>query len=211
LIALDITIAVVLTGLAGWWVLTFAAAGLALLVLYDATPVSLKEIGLGELASFIVWGPLMVAGGYFAITGRFSSHALVAGIPYGMGVMSVLVGKHIDQAEFDRAHGIHTLPVILGDRVSRWFEVGLILAMYAVVGVAVYRHVLPWPALVVLLNFPRLWNAIGVLVHKRPAEAPPGYTGWPLWYHRFSLRHNRSFGWLYIGGLLVAAAISNLP
>lgn len=211
LITLDVTIAAVLTGLAGWWVLIFAAAGLVLLVLYDATPVSLKEIGLGELASFIVWGPLMVAGGYFAITGRFSSHALVAGIPYGMGVMSVLIGKHIDQAEFDRAHGIHTLPVVLGDRVSRWFEAGLIVAMYAVVGVAVYRHVLPWPALVVLLNIPRLWNAIRVLAHERPAQAPPGYAGWPLWYHRFSLLHNRSFGWLYIGGLLVAAAISNLP
>jgi len=184
---------------------------MAILILYDATPVSLKEIGLGELATFVVWGPLMVCGGYFAITGHFSLAALIAGVPSGLGVMTVLLGKHIDQAEFDGAHGIRTLPVLLGDSASRWLEIGLIGAMYVTIALAVVAGALPWPTLLVLTILPQCWRAVQTLAAERPAAAPAGYVGWPLWYHRFSLRHNRSFGWLYIAGLLCAVAIYRLP
>lgn len=204
LLGVDVFIAGLLTVLDGPWILACAATGMTLLALYDATPVSLKEIGFGELASFVVWGPLMVGGGYFGIAGRFSSGALIAGIPYGIGVMTVLLGKHIDQAGFDRAHGIHTLPVLLGPVVSRWLEICLLASMYATVIGAVLAHVLPWPTLLILLNTGRVWKAFGVLARPRPPVAPAGYSGWPLWYHRYSLRHNRSFGWLYIAGLLCA-------
>ena len=210
LVAIDLAIALLFMHWVGIWVLAYAAAGMAILLLYDATPVSLKEIGLGEIASFVVWGPLMVTGGYFAITGRFSQAALVASIPYGLGVMTVLLGKHIDQAEFDRVHDIETLPVSLGDRASRWLGIGLIGAMYMTVISAVFFRILPWATLLVLINAPRCWRAIQTLAAERPAMAPAGYIGWPLWYHRFSLRHNRSFGWLYIAGLLVAVAYSRL-
>jgi 1,4-dihydroxy-2-naphthoate octaprenyltransferase len=42
---------------------------------------------------------------------------------------------------------------------------------------------------------------------SRPApDAPPaGYVGWPLWYHRVCLVHNRAFGWLYIVGAALGA------
>ena len=44
----------------GWLAAAFAAAGIALMLLYDAAPIPLKSIGLGEPAVFLVWGPLMV-------------------------------------------------------------------------------------------------------------------------------------------------------
>ncbi|MGA8262530.1 MAG: prenyltransferase [Arenicellales bacterium] len=204
LVVVDLAIALLLVHFSGPWVLAYAFAGMALLILYDATPVSLKEIGLGELASFVVWGPLMVSGGYLAITGHFSGGALLASVPYGLGVMSVLLGKHIDQAEFDKAHGIHTLPVLLGDRPSRWLGIGMIAAMYATVLLAVASGVLPWPMLLVVVNVKRLWQAVTVFASPRPESPPPGHVGWPLWYHRYALRHNRSFGWIYIAALLIA-------
>jgi 1,4-dihydroxy-2-naphthoate octaprenyltransferase len=40
----------------------------------------------------------------------------------------------------------------------------------------------------------------------RPAAPPEGYVGWPLWYHRVCLEHNRLFGWMYIAGLAAGAA-----
>jgi 1,4-dihydroxy-2-naphthoate octaprenyltransferase len=40
----------------------------------------------------------------------------------------------------------------------------------------------------------------------RPAAPPEGYVGWPLWYHRTCLVHNRLFGWIYILGLAAGAA-----
>ncbi len=85
---------------------------------------------MGEIAAFLVWGPLMVGGGYFVITGRLSGPVFLASVPYGLGVMSILVGKHIDQAGFDRAHGQRTLPVVLGDGRARALNRAVIVAMY---------------------------------------------------------------------------------
>ena len=43
-----------------------------------------------------------------------------------------------------------------------------------------------------------------------PAEPPAGYVGWPLWYHRVCLVHNRAFGWLYIVGLALGAVFPHV-
>ena len=55
--------------------LALMAAG-AFFVLFYTWP--LKYIGLGELAVIIVWGPLMVGGGYFVVTGDWSWQAALA-------------------------------------------------------------------------------------------------------------------------------------
>ena len=49
--------------------------GALLLYAYDAAPRALKELGLGEVAAFVVWGPLMIGGGYYVITGHWSGAA----------------------------------------------------------------------------------------------------------------------------------------
>ncbi len=185
--------------------LAFALAGLALLYLYDASPKTLKSIGLGEIAAFLVWGPLMVGGGYFVITGQVSGTAFLASVPYGLGVMSILVGKHIDQADFDRSHRQRTLPVILGEQRARALNRTMIVAMYLIVGLLVaLRLVTPFAALVGMA-LPRARRALTVMGRPRPEIPPPGYVGWPLWYHRACLLHNRIFGWSYIGGLVMGA------
>ena len=60
-------------------------------------------------------------------------------------------------------------------------------------------------AAVVVLAAPRALRAWQVMARPAPATAPAGYVGWPLWYHRVCLVHNRLFGWLMI---LAAAAIT---
>lgn len=188
--------------------LAFAAAGVALLFLYDASPVTLKSIGLGEIASFLVWGPLMVGGGYFVITGQLAAAPFFVSVPYGFGVASILVGKHIDQRPFDAAHGQRTLPVVLGDRATRALNRALVAGMYlVVVALAATRAVTPL-VLIVAAALPRAIQAIELMGRPRPAEPPAGYVGWPLWYHRACLSHNRLFGWLYIAGLAAGAVVT---
>jgi 1,4-dihydroxy-2-naphthoate octaprenyltransferase len=188
--------------------LAFALAGLALLYLYDAAPRPLKSLGLGEIAAFLVWGPLMVGGGYFVIAGRLSSSAFLASIPYGLGVMSILIGKHIDQAEFDRSHGQRTLPVVLGEDRARALNRTVMVTMYVMVaGLIALGRLTPFAALVAVA-LPRAGRALAVTAHPKPQTPPPGYIGWPLWYHRVSLLHNRLFGWAYIGGLAIGAIAS---
>lgn len=190
--------------------LGFALAGLALLYLYDASPRTLKSMGLGEIAAFLVWGPLMVGGGYYVISGQLSATPFLASVPYGLGVMSILVGKHIDQADYDRAHGQRTLPVALGEARARALNRGAVVAMYAtVLALAVGRWITPFAALV-LAALPRARRALNVMGRPRPSAPPPGYMGWPLWYHRVCLVHNRLFGWAYIAGLAAGVVLSAL-
>jgi len=189
----------------GFLAADFAAAGIALLVLYDAAPVPLKSIGLGELAVFLVWGPLMVGGGYAVLAGEVSSAALFTSIPYGLGVMSILTGKQIDQMKFDAGKGHRTLPVLLGERTARALKGATIVLMYALTATLVaFGYVTPFVA-VVALALPRGARALAVLSRTLPAAPPEGYVGWPLWYHRVCLQHNRQFGWLYILGLAAGA------
>jgi len=189
----------------GWLAVVFAAAGIAIMLLYDAAPVPLKSIGLGEPAVFLVWGPLMVGGGYAMITGHVSSAVFFASIPYGLGVMSILMGKHIDQMDFDTGRGIRTLPVLLGERSARSLNAATIVLIYAIAAVLIALGRLTPFAAIIAVALPRALRAVSVMSRPRPASPPTGYVGWPLWVHRACLEHNRRFGWLYILGLASGA------
>lgn len=193
--------------LRGWPAVVLVGVGALLLWAYDAAPRALKELGLGEVAAFVVWGPLMVAGGYYVISGHASGDALLGSVPYGLGVMSILVGKHIDQRQFDHGQRQRTLPVLLGERRARLLNCAAVIGMYVVIAVGVGIGALSAFTLVVLLAAPRALRAVRVMSAPAPEAAPAGYVGWPLWYHRVCLIHNRAFGWLYIIGLAAGALL----
>lgn len=201
LAVIGLAIVVYFWALRGPTALAFAAAGVALLFLYDASPIPLKSIGLGEIASFVVWGPLMVGGGYFVITGQVTVVPFLASVPYGLGVASILIGKHIDQRDFDRAHGLRTLPVVLGERWARRLNEAVVAGIYGMVAALILGGFVTVLAATVIVALPRAVRALRVMSRPRPEGPPPGYVGWPLWYHRVCLVHDRLFGWAYIAGL----------
>jgi 1,4-dihydroxy-2-naphthoate polyprenyltransferase len=189
----------------GWIAGAFALAGISLLLLYDAAPTPLKCIGLGEVAVLLVWGPLMVGGGFAMITGQLSANVILASLPYGLGVMTILMGKHIDQIDFDSTKDISTLPVLIGERAARALNIVAICAIYGVIAVLIGLGRLTPFAAAATLAAPRAFHAVRILKKPRPSTAPADYVGWPLWNHRACLQHNRVFGWAYIGGLAAAA------
>jgi 1,4-dihydroxy-2-naphthoate octaprenyltransferase len=188
----------------GWLAVAFAVSGVSLLFLYDAAPTPLKSIGLGELAVFLVWGPLMISGGFAMITGRLSADVLFASVPYGLGVMTILNGKHIDQMDFDNQKNIRTLPVLIGETAARVVNIVAIIAIYALVAILIAFGRLSLFSAVIVVSLPQAVRTIRIMSRARPALPPAGYIGWPLWYHRACLRHNRIFGWTYIAGLAAA-------
>jgi 1,4-dihydroxy-2-naphthoate octaprenyltransferase len=203
-------IGVYFVALRGWPAVWLAVIGAVLLYAYDAAPRALKELGLGEIAAFAVWGPLMIAGGYYVITGHWSGAAWAASVPPGLGVMSILVGKHIDQRGFDTAHHQRTLPVLLGERAARGLNQTAVVGMYVAGAIAVAAGALtPFVALI-LLAAPRGFRALRIMGRPAPDAPPAGYVGWPLWYHRVCLVHNRAFGWLYIAGLALGAVFPHV-
>jgi 1,4-dihydroxy-2-naphthoate octaprenyltransferase len=182
----------------------------ALFVLFYTFP--LKYYGLGELAVLLVWGPLMIGGTYFIVSGAWSWTVALAGIPYALGTTTVIFGKHIDKEAEDRKLGIHTVPVLIGDRSARIVAAGLLLAQYALVFYLVAIGFFSPFLLLIVLAAPRLVAALRLLSQPRPRERPEAYPQqvWPLWFVRRCFEHNRRWGTLFLVGLIADVALRGL-
>jgi len=205
--AADLGILIVLVVLRGWPVVVFALAGLFVSVGYAAPWLRLKKRGLGEPGVFVVWGPLMVGGTYFAATGHLTWQILAASLPYGLLCTTVLLGKHLDKLDWDRPLSIGTLPVLLGEGTARKLTVALMTAFYPATVLLVVVGALPIPALLALLALPRLQKAWPYLTRPRPQRPPPDFPVWPLWYAAAAFVHTRRAGALLVAGLLMGAVL----
>ena len=194
-------IGIYLVALQGEIVLMLLGAG-AFFVLFYTFP--LKYIGLGEPAVLAVWGPLMVGGSYYVITGEWSNNVAVASLAYALGPTAVLFGKHIDKLDADAAKKIRTLPVLLGERLSRKAVLGMLIAQY---GVIVYLVVTSYFTPAMLVTFaaaPSLRRVFATYRNPRPSEAPPELPDgvWPLWFVGITFWYNRRFGMFFLVGLV---------
>ncbi|MGA9191997.1 MAG: prenyltransferase [Anaerolineales bacterium] len=200
----DAAILIALAVMVGWPVVIFALLGLFISVFYVAPPIKLKHHGLGEPAVFLVWGPLMIGGTYFAAAGSMPPASVwLACIPYALVVTTVLIGKHIDKLEVDKEKGIHTLPVLMGDRTSRILNAALMIFYYvAVVALVLFGDVGLW-VLLVFLAVPRLISVLKTYREPKPEEPPEDYPVWPLWYVSAAFYHNKLAGGLFVLGLIL--------
>lgn len=193
----------ILIYLRGGLVLPLMAVG-AFFVLFYTYP--LKYIGLGEIVLLLVWGPLMVGGGYYVLSGLVDWNVVLAGLAYSLGVCAALFGKHIDKLDMDAAKHIRTLPVLLGERLARAGVIVLIGLQYVVV---LYLIVIGFftPILsIVFLSLPMFVKIVLPMYrNRRPAQRPDHYPAeiWPLWYVASAFAFSRRFGILYLGGIIL--------
>lgn len=168
----------------------------------------LKYIGMGEVAVLLVWGPLMVGGGYYVITGEISSAVIIASLPVALAATTVLFGKHTDKLEADAAKGIRTMPVLLGERNARYATIVMLTLQYLLVVWLVLRGDFSWLLLTVAAALPYYWRGVQAFSQPRPSQPPPEYPPniWPLWYAAFAFSHTRRFGGLFLLGLALDVA-----
>jgi 1,4-dihydroxy-2-naphthoate octaprenyltransferase len=193
--------------LRGLPVLVLLAVG-AFFVLFYTWP--LKYVGLGEIAVLVVWGPLMIGGGYYTITGGWSWEVVLAGLPYALGTTAIIFGKHIDKLDADRRKGIRTLPVLLGEKTARHTVLGMMALQYPLVLYLVLTGFFTPVMLVVFLSLYGFFKlTVPVYRSSKPAEMPKEYRAdvWPLWYVAFAFLHNRRFGALFALGLAMEVVI----
>jgi len=187
--------------------LALLASGL-FFVLFYTWP--LKYIGMGEPAVLVVWGPLMVGGSYFVITGVWSNEVAVASLAYALGPTAVLFGKHTDKLSFDSDKGIKTLPVLLGEKLSRRVTVGLLLAQYPVIAYLVYTGFFHPVMLVTFASVFSLKRVFEVFAHPRPERPPKSFPEgvWPLWFVGVAFWFTRRYSAFFLIGLVLDVAIT---
>jgi 1,4-dihydroxy-2-naphthoate octaprenyltransferase len=179
------------------------AFGVLVLIFYTWP---LKYLALGELAIFLVWGPIMVTGVYLVLSKGWTDNiwnVALAGVPFGLSVVSINIGKHIDKSADDRKKRVGTLPVRIGEKAARILNIAVFVLIYAVILYLIFVPRFFTPVmLIVFLAGKRLLYAVGVLTKPRPAEPPKEWPGWPTWFSGFAFYHNRLFGNLFVLGLL---------
>jgi len=186
------------------FVIGMFAFGALVLLLYTWP---LKYIGLGELFIFLIWGPIMVSGVYLVLAKGWTENVwnvALVGVPFGLSVASINIGKHIDKLDDDKRKGVGTMPVIVGEKAARYINIAALVLIYVVIVYLIFvPHYLTPVMLIVFLAGKRLLLALKMLSKPRPAESPEDYPAWPTWFSAFNFYHNRMFGGLFILGLVV--------
>ena len=175
----------------------------AFFVLFYTWP--LKYYGLGEPAVLLVWGPLMGGGSYYVLAGNWSWDVTWLSLVFALGPTTVLFGKHTDKLEADRARGVNTLPVILGEKRSRQCVLAMIGAQYLLCILLVLAGSFSWALLLVLFSA-RSWPRLqAVFSQPKPERPPAGYPEdiWPLWFSALAFRHTRQFTTLFLTGVVL--------
>jgi 1,4-dihydroxy-2-naphthoate polyprenyltransferase len=187
----------------GWSALWLFLAGMLFLLFYTWP---LKYYGLGEPSVILVWGPLMVGGTYFVVSGgHWDNWVVLVSLVYALGPTTVLFGKHTDKLEQDKKKGIYTLPVVIGQKAARYSTIALWGLQYVFIFMLVFSGKLGIPMLLVLLALPSLISTVKVFLKPRPLNRPDGPSGegWPLYLVSNAFIYNRRFGLLFLLGLIL--------
>lgn len=207
----------VLAALSGIYALYYTSFSPIILGLFAFGAISLlaytypfKYWGLGEFAIFLIWGPIMVTGVYLVLALGSGGDAAnvwkvaLAGVPFGLSVASINIGKHIDKMKDDQVKGVGTFPVRVGQTFARYTDIFAIVMAYAIVIYLVATGYFSTFMLLILFAAQRAMYAVAVLAKPRPDAAPQGFEAfWPTWFSGFCFYHNRSFGGLFVVGILL--------
>jgi 1,4-dihydroxy-2-naphthoate octaprenyltransferase len=190
----------------GFSVTTWVLLGLGtFFVLFYTWP--LKGLAMGEIAVLIVWGPLMIGGGYYVLTGNWDWNVTIASLPYVLGVTTVIFGKHIDKIVPDTQKGIHTLPVVIGEKAARYSILAMMIVPYLLTAYLIATKFFTPVMAIVVFAIPAFLKIYLIFLKPKPETAPQGQIGWPLFFVGYAFYNNRRFGSLFMLGLLVDAAL----
>lgn len=167
-----------------------------------------KYWGLGELMIFLIWGPILIAGVYFVLTQNWDWMVALAGVPFGLGVASINIAKHIDKHDPDKAKGVGTFPVRVGEAAARRVNQISIVLIYLVTLYLVLVGYFTPAMLIIFLAYKEALTVIAVMNKPKPAECPEGWPAWPVWFSGFAFQHNRKFGGYLILGLILELLIA---
>ncbi len=203
--AIALAMGLILLAMTNLWTLLLLALGV-FFVLFYTWP--LKYIALGEISVLLVWGPLMIGGGYFVLAGSWSWTVVLASLPYALGVTGVIFGKHIDKYTMDKERNIHTLPVVIGERTSRFILLGMLILQYVLTFVLVIMGYFTPIMAVVVLAIPSLRRIWPMFKAPKPAEKPADYPDvWPNYFVAAAFLHNRSFGVWFMLALIADSVL----
>ena len=148
-----------LAAYSSWWLVAVGAVSIAAAWTYTGGPIPYGYRALGEVFVFVFFGLVAVVGTTFGQTRTVEGLAFAAAVPVGLLITAILVVNNLRDVHGDAAVGKRTLAVLLGERATRWFFTGLLVAAFVVVA---------------LIGLARPWALLGLLA--APLAVPPART-----------------------------------
>jgi 1,4-dihydroxy-2-naphthoate octaprenyltransferase len=186
----------------GWPIVLLGLIGFIGGYFYTAPPFQYKYRALGLPLVFVLMGPLMVIGSYYAVTGGFDPSLIVVSIPVGLLVTAILHGNEWRDVAEDTRHGFTTFSAQVGRDAAHWVYVMLILGAYVAVGLAVMVGALPKLALLTLFSLPLVaW------ILRDAERGAEGHLRAIAMIDLMTARLHGAFGVLLLVGLVAGSAV----
>jgi len=154
LIAMGIGLYLVFVTSNGLFLLGLIFLGGILGVFYTAHPIAFKYRAMGDIAVFISFGPAMVLGAYFVQAHNFSWAPVLYALPVALLVDAILHSNNLRDIANDEAVHIKTIPILVGEKVSKRIYYGLIFGAYVLILILIVWAGLPWLSLLTFLSLP---------------------------------------------------------
>lgn len=153
-------IGVYLLATVGLPVLYLTLGGAFILFFYTAPPFRLNYYGLGEIVIFLAFGPMIIFGTYYVVTGQISMEPVLISIAPGIFTMNVGLISNIFDYEDDLAHDKMSIPVRFGRTAGlRVLMIGNALAYLSIL-LGVIFQILPIGCLLIFLSLPLSLNTV---------------------------------------------------
>ncbi len=169
--AIVVGIGVYLALAVGPIVLLYGVLGVAASYLYTGDPLGYKYLGLGEVAVFLMWGPLMVTGSYYVQTGNLAGVPALLSLPLGLLVALVLLADNLRDRKYDGDKGVVTLATALGIRRGLITFLGLILGAYGLLLYLILSGIMGYWGGLVFFSLPIAGGLIRDFYERIPEDA----------------------------------------
>jgi 1,4-dihydroxy-2-naphthoate octaprenyltransferase len=147
----------------GLLILVFAFFGVFCSIFYTAPPIRFSHRGLGELGLLVNFGITIGLGSYFVQAQHLSLEAVLATLPCGIMLFSMIVINELPDLEEDKRAGKLTLIARYGKHSGIKLYLVSWAATYLVIVMGVAIQVLPPLTLIALLSFPLVYRSIKIL------------------------------------------------
>lgn len=118
---------VIVIAFRGWPVLLIVVIAIFLGESYSGNPLRLSYRGLGEADIGLMFGPLLMAGVYYAAAGQLSLQLLIPAICMGLLVTNILYVHSVLDIEADRKADKKTLAIALKNDQARMIALAILL------------------------------------------------------------------------------------
>lgn len=171
LFTLSFILGLILVAQRGPWMLALGIAGICGGYFYTAMPIGYKYLGLGDMLVFLLMGPFMAGGSFFALTGNFDIRVIWVSLPAGCLVTAILVSNNIRDIIHDRKAGIKTFAVLIGYENAKKELYLLIASSYLCIAILVISKTLPAWSIAAFFSLPLSLKIIKEIQLSRMQDA----------------------------------------